>query len=85
MEGTSTNAGKVAFEHIWECHAKQICVAKPNENTVYPIGVGLFGHILGVSWEVCFAVKPWQNTVYPIVACVFGPILAIVLESRLCR
>ena len=30
---------------------------KPCNNTVYPVGVGLFGHVLEVSWEVCFVLK----------------------------
>ena len=29
MEGTSENAGKVAFEHVWEGLGKQVCVAEP--------------------------------------------------------
>ena len=72
MEGTSKNAGKVAFEHVWQGLGKQVCVAEPCKNTVYPIGVGLFGHLSGLSWEACCVVKQCKNTVYPIVVCVFG-------------
>ena len=37
---------------------------------MYPIGVGLFGHLSGLSWEACSVVKQCKNTVCPIVVCV---------------
>ena len=66
MEGTSTNAGKVAFEHVWEGLGKQVCVAEPCKNTVYPIGVlgvgysGVFlkNQSIWVFWGLLFVKTP---------------------------
>ena len=71
-EGRSGSVGNVAFEHVWEGLGKQVFVAKPCKNTVYPMGVGLFGPLSGLFWEACCVVKQCKNTVYPIVVCVFG-------------
>ena len=37
---------------------------KSCKSTVSPIGVGLFGHLLGVSCLACFLVQSCENTVY---------------------
>ena len=42
---------------------------------MYPIGLGLCGHISGVSWEACFVVNLRKITAYPVVVCIFGLIL----------
>ena len=58
-------------------------VIKSMKNEVYAIGVGLFGHILGVCWELGFVAKPCKNTVFLVGVGLFGlilPFLALVPE-----
>ena len=45
------------------------------------IRVGLFGHILGVSWEEGCVAKSYKNIVYPIGVGLFGHILGMSCEA----